>query len=382
MKVSVSVFSKNEENLGGGDLFIYKDSFQKKEKNIKKWLAINNESQRKSVILTQGIKFAHTKTQMLKMLLRITINYDVTNYVDTNKVIDKNITNTTNNINNNTNTNNINNNNISNTNNNNDNTDTATILSNIIKRASVQYGTNSIISQDKNNAGQDKRQSVAAQILSQLAIVSDKKRASVGGGNIGINHNQHNNTSTNPQSISNKSIKNLNNSVVVNSNNKNTNNANENILLTSESKKGKQEISKNTNQMNMSMMTIERKSILLEDSPKKDPKPIPQKKPSPKKIDQYSTKSKSNINNKSDSKDRHKDKYQQYENYHKSFNDKIGHKTPKNVQEPISTEPAVLGSKMDLIIVQEDKGVYEESRRLNAFRENFSKLYQESKLDK
>ncbi len=46
------------------------------------------------------------------------------------------------------------------------------------------------------------------------------------------------------------------------------------------------------------------------------------------------------------------------------------------------TEPGLNTSKIDLIISKEDKGVNDESRRLSAFNESFSKLFQESKLDK
>jgi len=37
---------------------------------------------------------------------------------------------------------------------------------------------------------------------------------------------------------------------------------------------------------------------------------------------------------------------------------------------------------MDLIISQDDKGVYDENRRLNAVRETFSKQFSEAKLEK
>jgi len=316
MKISVSCFNKNEESIGFADIFIYKESFTKKEKNIKKWLAVNNETQRKSMIQTQSAKFAHTVTHLIKMLLKITIDYDVKNYVEpVNTIVSKNNINNLNTTNQN---NGNNNNSISNNNNG------VNILNNL-KRTSMNPGSLTVDKQDKQDK-QEKRQSIAAQIMNQLGNIADKKRTSSVGGSVNnINntsyHNNANNANVNTNTPKGKEapITNLN---IVKCNN-------DNELVKTESKNGKKDGNKSTNPMNMSMMNMDRKSLLLEDSPiQNNPKPIQKNNTNNinKKLES-DNKSKPKINNKKPSpwEDKHKANKEKYDKYHKNFNDKINH---------------------------------------------------------
>ncbi len=74
MKLEVTVNNKHDELLGSGELNLYKEVFIKRERNLKKWVAIisSPNSQKVSELMA---KMPGASNQM-RLMLRISINYN------------------------------------------------------------------------------------------------------------------------------------------------------------------------------------------------------------------------------------------------------------------------------------------------------------------
>jgi len=73
--LSLNVSNQYGELLGSGELNLYKDIFIRREKNLKKWVAIISApgSQKVSELMA---KMSGATSNQMKILLRITINYN------------------------------------------------------------------------------------------------------------------------------------------------------------------------------------------------------------------------------------------------------------------------------------------------------------------
>ncbi len=294
MKITIHISNKNDEGIGVAELALTKENFNKRDKNIKKWVAVNNEVQRKSIIQTQSAKFAHTVTQMMKMLLKVTIDYDSNKFVEPSPTMDvKGLVET-------------------------NQTDANLILSNLnnMKRGTLSPPRASMV---------EKRGSVAAQLFKEMTANTETNEEY---------EIEKPDKFAKPEKPEKKEAKGKNQNI--NSNHSNHTPQNKDINLT------------HHNDSKMKLNTVEKheksdfynSKLMIEDSPKKEVKPI--SKSSPKKITDNNNKNNKNkpitqgiihflycIENK------HKGKQEEYDKYRKNLNEKIFQKGGHNNPQPL-----------------------------------------------